>query len=175
MLIADQKKKQNICEYIIYIYQSEELLRAFDFNFEDIKEYVIKHITKLDEQQQEEVIKWHKDLLDVMTKEEVLKEGHCSWAQDEVDNITTLHEQLLANDKEYAKTYKNAEPHINENLKIADGLITNPIQICINGIFGLLLLRTRGRKVDDATKQILDTFGDVLSYLAYKYKAVSEV
>ncbi|ANQ48613.1 DUF4924 family protein [Flammeovirga yaeyamensis] len=174
MLIAQQKKEQNICEYIIYIYQSEELLRAFDFNFEDIREYVVNHITKLNDKERDEVIQWHKDLLELMKKEEVTKEGHCSWAQDEVDNITTLHHKLLSEDEEYQKVYKKASPHIDENLKFADGLITNPIQICINGIFGLLLLRTRGKKVDNATKNILDSFGDVLSYLAYKFKEVDK-
>ncbi|OHX65386.1 DUF4924 family protein [Flammeovirga pacifica] len=173
MLIAQQKKEQNICEYIIYIYQSEELLRAFDFNFDNISEYVVNHITKLSDQERKDVIQWHKELLELMQKEDVTKEGHCSWAQDEVDNITKIHQQLLEEDQDYQKVYNKALPHIDENLKFADGLITNPIQICINGIFGLLLLRTRGKKIDDNTKQILDTFGDVLSYLAYKYKEKS--
>ncbi|MDX5479843.1 MAG: DUF4924 family protein, partial [Cyclobacteriaceae bacterium] len=30
--IADKKKEQNIGEYIIYMYQMEDLLRAFQFN-----------------------------------------------------------------------------------------------------------------------------------------------
>ncbi|KXX71337.1 DUF4924 family protein [Flammeovirga sp. SJP92] len=170
MIIADKKKEDNICEYIIYIYQSEELLRAFNFNFDDIKEYVLKHITKLTEEEKEEVLNWHKELMKLMESEEVMKEGHCSLAQNEIDTITTIHEKLLKEDQDYLKIYQNAAPHIENNLKIADGLITNPIQICINGIFGLLLLRTRGKKVDDQTKEILNTFGDVLSYLAFKYK-----
>ncbi|NME70298.1 DUF4924 family protein [Flammeovirga aprica] len=170
MIIADKKKKENICEYIIYIYQSEELLRAFNFNFDDIKEYVLKHITKLNEEEKQQILDWHKELMQLMETEEVMKEGHCSWAQNEIDTITSIHEKLLKEDQDYLKIYQNASPHIENNLKIADGLITNPIQICINGIFGLLLLRTRGKKVDDQTKEILNTFGDVLSYLAFKYK-----
>ncbi|MBB6460556.1 DUF4924 family protein [Flammeovirga kamogawensis] len=170
MVIADQKKEQNICEYIIYIYQSEELLRAFDFNFKDIEEYVINHISKLSKQEKQDVLQWHKDLHTLMQEEEVTKEGHCSLAQNEVDKITKLHNDLIVNDKEYQSRYAVAEPHINNNLKIADGLITNPIQICINGIFGLLLLRTRGKKIDEPTQKILNSFGDVLSYLAFKAK-----
>lgn len=170
MIIADKKKNENICEYIIYIYQSEELLRAFNFNFEDIQEYVLKHITKLDEEEKENILNWHKELMKLMEQEEVMKEGHCSLAQNEIDTITSIHQQLMEKDEDYVAIYKKASPHIENNLKIADGLITNPIQICINGIFGLLLLRTRGKKIDDMTKEILNTFGDVLSYLAYKYK-----
>jgi len=32
MIAAQQKRKENIVEYILYIYQIEDLIRAFQFN-----------------------------------------------------------------------------------------------------------------------------------------------
>ena len=41
MLIAQQKLKENIAEYILYMYQIEDVIRAYNFDLERIMdEYV---------------------------------------------------------------------------------------------------------------------------------------
>ena len=36
MLLAQQKQKENIAEYIIYMYQMEDIVRAFQFDLDKI-------------------------------------------------------------------------------------------------------------------------------------------
>ena len=42
MLIAQQKLKENIAEYILYMYQIEDVIRAYQFDLDSILENYVK-------------------------------------------------------------------------------------------------------------------------------------
>ena len=42
MLIAQQKLKENIAEYILYMYQIEDVIRAYHFDLNKIMEKYVK-------------------------------------------------------------------------------------------------------------------------------------
>ena len=45
MLVAQQKLKENIAEYILYMYQIEDVIRAYQFDLDSILEnYVILNL-----------------------------------------------------------------------------------------------------------------------------------
>ncbi len=46
MLIAEQKRKENIAEFILYIWQLEDILRAYNFDIETINEHIIKRFNQ---------------------------------------------------------------------------------------------------------------------------------
>lgn len=167
MILAESKRQKNISEYIIYMYQTEDLIRIYDFDMEKIEEYVIKHIPSDDKS---ELIKWYNDIADTMKKEGLEKSGHLSAVQEVVKELGTIKNELLESDKEFDKIYKNSEPHIKKSLEYADGQVTDEIQACINGIYGLLLLRMNGKNIHPDLMDSINAFGDVLSYLSYKYK-----
>ncbi|MEH0155578.1 DUF4924 family protein [Limibacter armeniacum] len=171
MNIAAEKKKKNIAEYIVFMYQSEDLIRAFDCDMTQVDEYVIKHVPANDVEKVE-IKAWYAQLKDQMEKDGVLEQGHTSTVQKEVQTLSDLHTQLLADDEDYQKIYEDAKSAIETNLKAANGLITDEIQICLNGIYGLLLLRMRGKTVNEEMQQQLEKFGDVLSYLSFRYKEI---
>ena len=41
MLISQQKRKENIAEYLLYMWQIEDLIRSFDCNIDAIEQKVI--------------------------------------------------------------------------------------------------------------------------------------
>ena len=41
MIIAQKKKKENIAEYILYMWQVEDLIRAYKFSIDEIEQNVI--------------------------------------------------------------------------------------------------------------------------------------
>ncbi|MDQ3394991.1 MAG: DUF4924 family protein, partial [Bacteroidota bacterium] len=43
MLLADKKKQKNISEYIIFLYQTEDLIRVYNFDIGLIENHVIKY------------------------------------------------------------------------------------------------------------------------------------
>ena len=51
MLIALQKRKENIAEYILYLWQVEDLLRALQFSPEAIYSTLVAKTEGADEQQ----------------------------------------------------------------------------------------------------------------------------
>ncbi len=169
MNVAEAKKRNNISEYIIHMYQTEDLIRAFDFDIELIKQYVLKHIPG-DETQQTELTKWYHELLLQMKDEGIVKSGHLTFVQQYVDELSQLKDELLLGDNDFAKTYESAKPHISEMMELSQGLIESEIQICLNGVYGLLLSRIQGQKVPDDIMESIEKFGDVLSHLSFKYK-----
>jgi hypothetical protein len=169
MLIAEKKKLKNISEYIIYMYQTEDLIRVYDFDIDLIEKYVIHHFPISEEEKQQNK-DWYYQIIQKMKSEGVERKGHLSEVQKIVDELILLSDTLLIEDSDYHKIYKNANNYIKENLELSEGKIENEIQICLNGIYGLLLLRMKGKEVDESLMEPLNAFGDLLSYLSYQYK-----
>lgn len=168
MTIAERKKQNNIAEYIIHLYQTEDLIRAFECDIEKVREYVIKHIPQ-DNSSKEEISDWYEEILTKMKKQDILQQGHLNEVNDLVNQLDLLKGQLLEGDEDFKKKYREAKPHIDEMIKLSKGTIESEVQICLNGIYGLLLAKINGREVPEEIQPALDHFGNVLSYLSYKY------
>ena len=41
MIVANQKRKENIAEYLLYMWQVEDLIRASNFDMETIRKQVV--------------------------------------------------------------------------------------------------------------------------------------
>lgn len=168
--IAERKKTQNIGEYLIYMYQMEDLIRSYQGNMVEIKQYVISHYP-VSEEEKAEVTSWFQGLLERMQSQGIMEKGHLTELQDLVKNLANLHWKLLKTDKTYFETYHNAKPFILEAILAADGQNPgNEIQICINGIYGLLLCRLLGKKVENKQIKASEAFGEVLSLLNFNYQ-----
>ncbi len=167
--LADKKRKQNIGEYIIYMYQMEDLIRSYQFNMEEIRQYVISHYPIATEEK-EEVSSWFQSLADQMKIEEITEKGHLSSTQNEVDRLAKIHWNLLKRDKDYFEIYNRAKPHVMEAILSAEGHdLGHEIQVCLNGVYGLLLCRLTGKKISLEQEKSAAAFGDVLSYLNLAY------
>lgn len=172
MLLAEKKKRENISEYIIYMYQTELLIRNFEFDIEKIKVHVFGNIdeTKMSNEDKEKNLNWYAEIIAQMKAEGLEKEGHLREVQDAVDKLTGLSIDLLGSNKEYQLIFNAARPSIRENLQASNGLITNPIQVCLNGVFGLLLARMNGKEIPEEVQTQLEHFGNVLSFLSLEFK-----
>ena len=172
MLLADKKKRENISEYIIYMYQTELLIRNFEFDIEKIKVHVFGNIPdeKMDGSTKHENLKWYARIISDMQSEALQKEGHLSYVQNEVQKLSNLSLSLLTKDEHYADIFNAARPAIRANILASDGLVTDPVQACLNGVFGLLLARMNGKKVDEETMTRIEHFGNILSFLSHIYK-----
>lgn len=168
--VAEKKKSQNIGEYLIYMYQMEDLIRSYQGNMEDIRQYVISHYP-VSEPEKEEITRWFEGILEKMKKEKILEKGHLRELNQLVDHLLQLHYRLLKSDKSYFETYNQAKPHILESIVAAkDENPGHEIQVCLNGVYGLLLCRLLGKKVSDDQLKSAETFGEVLSLLNLAYQ-----
>lgn len=167
MVLADKKKKENISEYIIHMYQTEDLLRVYNFNMDDIREYVIKHIKNAD---QEELFAWYKGIAERMKAEGIEESGHLQSTQDVVKQLSGLHENLLKADQQYRHIYSKTAIHIHKTMEQSNGKVKDPVQAALNGIYGYLLLKINGQKLDESLMPAVNAFGDLLSYLSYRWR-----
>jgi hypothetical protein len=167
---AEVKKKENIAEYIIYMYQTEDLILNFNFNLDDILEYVIQHMSR-DPQVLKEQLLWYADIIEQMRHENIAdNKQRLRSTQVFVDQLTILHEKYLLTERLYQERYAKAKKDIEYNIALSENKITNPVQICLNGIYGMLLLKLNGKKVSDDQQSMLENFGSVLEYLSEEYK-----
>jgi Domain of unknown function (DUF4924) len=168
--VADRKKAEHIGEYLIYMYQMEDLIRSYQGNMEDIFTYVISHYP-VPEDEKLEIKAWFAALTAQMREENLLEKGHLKSLQEIVSNLLDLHYHLLKSNAGYVQTYHQVKPHLLEAIEAA-GVedVGNEVQICLNGVYGLLLCRLLGKKVSDRQLQAAEAFGNVLGQLAFYYQ-----
>ena len=131
--IADRKKSQNIGEYLVYMYQMEDLIRSYQGNMEEIGQYVVSHYP-VSEAEKERIKTWFAGLAASMKQQELMQKGHLLELQDLVQQLLELHYQLLKTDANYVATFHSAKAHLLEAVKAAQTEeIGNEIQICLNG------------------------------------------
>jgi hypothetical protein len=167
--IAAQKKSKNIGEYIIYMYQMEDLLRAYQFNLDDINQYVVAHYP-ISEEEKKQTLAWFSDLASTMKRENILAAGHLVEVQEIVDSLAQLHWNLLKEDPNYFEIYAQAKPFVLQLIMEAGEMVPgHEIQICFNTLYGYLLAKLHGRDIPKDIAAAVEIFGDVLSYLNLVY------
>ena len=75
MLIAQEKKKTNIAEYILYMWQIEDIIRSHHFDLTQINETVISKFNAPTETQYDMKL-WYQNLIEQMMKEDISDKGH---------------------------------------------------------------------------------------------------
>ena len=148
MLIAREKKKSNIAEYILYMWQVEDLLRALGFNMKQVKEKVIDRF-EVAEDTAKEMYDWYDNLSEMMRKEKVEQKGHLQILKNNVDELTELHYFLLqkANDIRYRQIVTMATGNlIDFRLKSEAGNEVSDVELALNALYGQLILRLQKKK-----------------------------
>ena len=115
MLIAQQKQQENIAEYIIYMYQMEDIVRAFQFDLDKIVELIIRPAVKTDQELTANK-SWFEDLIRQMKAQRLVQQGHLADIQDVVIELSYLHNTLLTvyNDEKYKTLNEQGATTIDE-------------------------------------------------------------
>lgn len=167
--IADKKKGQNIAEYIIYMYQMEDLLRAYQFDLEEVKQYVISHYP-IPEKEKAATLAWFTAIAKALKNEGKEEKGRLNSTQAYVTELAEIHWGLLKTDKTYFEHYQKAKPYILQLvIEAGDDAPSNEVQVCLNAIYGLLLAKLKGREIPKDMESATEAFGNVLSYLNWVY------
>ena len=109
MIIASQKRKENIAEYLIYMWQIEDIIRANSLDIDKIEHNVIDRFEGLSDAQRREMREWYESLIDMMHREGVEKSGHLQINRNVLQQMVELHQALLADprfDKYTSEFYK---------------------------------------------------------------------
>ena len=74
MIIAQQKRSENIAEYILYMYQIEDMIRANNLDLEGIEQTLISKF-EVTYDVKREMREWYKTLITMMRDEKKEKSG----------------------------------------------------------------------------------------------------
>ncbi|MDN3688212.1 DUF4924 family protein [Cyclobacterium jeungdonense] len=168
--IAEKKKKEHLVEYILYLYRMEDLIRAYQFNMEDLEQYVLAH-KNVSQHDRVESKAWLADLAESMKHAGVEEKGHLPEVQALVDRLAKFHWKLLKTDPDYLALHRKAQPHLLTLLSdLNDENPGHEIQIFIHTLYGLLLSKLNGKKAPESIEDAAARFGEVLSYLDARFR-----
>lgn len=175
MIIASQKRKENIAEYILYMWQIEDIIRANKLSIELIENHIINKYD-LSPEQRKEMIEWYESLIDMMHTEGVVAKGHLQINKNVIIQLSDLHLTLLKDPKyqEYSTEYYKVLPFIVELRAKAGDDKVGEIETCLTALYGTLLLRLRGGDISADTLVAIKQISHFLALLSHFYKLDSE-
>jgi hypothetical protein len=175
MLVAREKRKKNIAEYVLYMWQIEDTIRALQFDMNLIEERIIPQFkqsgTVLDE-----IRDWYTNLILSMHEEGIKKSGHLKIVSSVISELSELNKRLLFETKtpEYLKLYNQAKPNIEafrNKLQMPD---ISEIEVCFYGLYGLLLLRLKKKEISPETATAMQSFSNILGLLSKYFHDIEQ-
>ena len=168
MKIAQQLKEKNIAEYLIYMWQVEDLIRANGCDLDRVEQNII---ARYPEEDRPALREWYGNLITMMREENVLEQGHLQINKNIIINLTDLHNALLASPKFpfYNAAYFKALPFIVE-LRSKSGKKEEPeLETCFEALYGVMLLRLQKKELSEGTTKAIESISSFLSMLANYY------
>lgn len=171
MIVAKQKRKENIAEYLLYMWQVEDLIRANRFDMESIRRTVVDQYDQ-PEEVREEIARWYEELIEMMRSEGVLEKGHIQLNKNIIITLTDLHLRLLKSSKEmiYGAAYYKTLPFIVQLRARSGGEELPELETCFNAIYGFLLLKMQGKEISAETQEAIKQISTFLALLAGRYR-----
>ena len=154
MYIASAKRKENIAEYLLYMWQIEDIIRANNLDIDKIKSNIIDKFD-LNDDQRKELTEWYESLIDMMRRENVETSGHLQL------NKNTL---LML----------NTPPYIVELRSRQGESKLDEIETCFAALYGTLMLKLQGKGISVDTQKAIAQITKFISLLSKYHKLDQE-
>ncbi len=164
MYVAQELKKKNIAEYLLYMWQIEDTIRAFGCSLGRIRREYIDRFDYTDEQKEEET-DWFGNLITMMNSEGCREQGHLQINKVTLQKLEELHAQLLSSSDFpfYNAEYYKVLPFIVELRNRGAHKEENEIETCFNSLYGVMMLRLQKKDISlntqHAVKEITTLIG----------------
>lgn len=171
MYSANRIKEQSIFQYLLYMWQVEDVIRAYSFDIDAIEANRINQQTS-DPDQRRELREWYEGIIQMMHEEGIETQGHMQVNRSIVIMLTDLHLQLLKSPKHpvYSALYYKVLPYIVELRRKSDNPDKPEIETCLEAMYGLLILAMQRKEVSAQTRTACDDIGKLLEMLSEYYK-----
>ena len=169
MFIAQELRKKSIAEYLLYMWQMEDLIRAYGCSLARIRREYIDRFDYTDEQKDEET-DWFGNLIRMMNEEGRRQEGHLQINKIIVKDLADLHNQLMLSGKFpfYNAEYYKVLPFIVELRNKGDKEV-NEIENGLDALYGVMLLRLQQKPVSDETESAIKEITTFIGMLSDYY------
>lgn len=144
-----RSKKDNIAEYILYLWQMEDYLRAFPQNAEATQEL--------------------HELNEMMHREGITETGHLQLASNALEELEELHAQLLNEDAFYRAAIIRLQPSLNLLKAKTDRPTMSDLEACFLLLYQIMLLRLQKREITNETASVQAQVTQLLQFLSKTY------
>ena len=169
MFISQQLRKKSIAEYVLYMWQVEDLIRAYGCSLSRIKNEYVSQFSDYTDEQRSELVDWYGDLIRMINQEGKREKGHLQINQIVVQDVSDLHAQLLQSSKFpfYNAEFYKVLPFIVE-LRNRGSKDVGEIETCLNALYGTMMLRLQKKPISPETahavKEITTFIGMLSDY-----------
>lgn len=181
MFISQELRKNNIAEYLLYMWQVEDIIRAYGCSLTAIRKDYISRFDYTDEQK-EELTDWYGNLIRMIREEGCTTSGHIQINKIVIQQLTELNSELLASSKFpfYNAEYYKVLPFIVELRQrggkgsAADSKEIGEIETCFNALYGTMLLRLQKKEISTQTQNAVNEITTFIGMLSDYYKQDKE-
>lgn len=165
-------KQDNIAEYLLFMWQMEDILRALKLDIEKVEETLIKTNYQSGEEQKN-TRDWYEGLIMMMKSEGVQEKGHLQINKNIILELTDLHLRLLSNPSEsaYIATYYKTLPHIVALRAKSGQEEISEIETCFIALYGYMLLKLQKKEISNETQAAVAQISNLMKLLSEKYKS----
>lgn len=176
MIIADKLKKTNRAEYLLYLWQVEDIIRAYQCDEERItREYTPRF--NLDPETLSHVNQWYCNLCEMMRSEGKKEKGHLQLCKNILQELQELNTSLLQSARYpyYKEMYYKILPYIVElrskRTRKEDPIPENEpeLETCFDFMYGILMLRLQKKAITPETEKALKDISAFLGQLSDYY------
>ena len=144
-----RSKKDNIAEYILYLWQMEDYLRAFPQHADATPEL--------------------HELNEMMHREGIVESGHLQLAQNALAELEDLHAEILNEDALYRAAIIRLQPSLNLLKAKTDRPTMSDIEACLLLLYQIMLLRLQQREITPETASVQQQVTPILQFLSRTY------
>lgn len=170
MYIAHELRKKNIAEYLLYMWQIEDTIRAFGCSLSRIRREYIDRFDYSGEQKEEEA-DWFGNLIRMMNQEGCREKGHLQINRVTMQQLEELHAQLLQSPKYpfYNSEYYKVLPFIVELRNRGADREENEVETCFNSLYGVMMLRLGKKAISSDTEHAVKEISTLIGMLCDYY------
>ena len=156
MYISQELRKKNIAEYLLYMWQIEDTIRAFGCSLSRIRNEYISRFD-YDDDQKDEMTDWFGYLIRMMNEEGCRENGHLQINKVVMMQLEELHTRLLGSSKFpfYSAEYYKVLPFIVELRNHGADKSQSEVETCFNSLYGVMMLRLQKKPITPDTTHAL--------------------
>lgn len=144
-----KSKRENIAEYILYLWQIEDYLRAFPEQAMNSTELM--------------------EISDMMHAEGIMNGGHLQLAQNALSELEELHDELYDTEAPYRAVILHLEPALNLLKAKTDHPTMSDVEACLVLLYQVMLLRLQKKEITPETEVTVKDATQLLRFLSKTY------
>ena len=166
--------RENVAEYILYLWQLEDLLRALQFSPEAIFSTLIAPRKDIADEQKHVFLLWYMDIANLLHQEGKDEKGHLEHTLHLIGDLHDLHLQLmkLPVGEHYRRTYARLEPELPRLRAVLGNPGMNDTELCFRALYAAMLYRIKGEGDKSAVGDVVELISPVVAELADLYGKV---